>query len=361
MKKEFTFLAFLGKENDQKEKILALESGYECWNLKKFKLEDFIKKIKEKIPPKNDNVLGNYERFGPTQYPYEFDGISQEDLSRCSWGFLVPEGLDDALSNNYAEISFLLNLLSPDFLYPIFYVTDFGISISGHALQNLNYLIPSQNKIDFIKQKGFITLFRKLLPQSKYGVWQFDRGQEWTKEDWRLFVASTIFTELEKYNSGKNLFGWQRESADMCTILEALFTADDSKTGEVLYRLRKRIAVLLSFKFPDIEKDINNLYSQRSDFVHGRFFSQIAKDIQKDESGYPIPDIHLLKKQMEYIRWIMITYFYLNKVVREKPDEFNKRTTMKVLEDALIDINLRRKIHTEIEAVFDLHPSAQHP
>jgi len=42
----------------------------------------------------------------------------------------------------------------------------------------------------------------------------------WDKEEWRLFVACSLFTELRSYENKKCPFTWQRESADMATILE---------------------------------------------------------------------------------------------------------------------------------------------
>ena len=54
------FLAFRGKSIEQDEKILEIQDGYECWDLKKFTLDQFIEEIKIKIPPVNSIVLRNY-------------------------------------------------------------------------------------------------------------------------------------------------------------------------------------------------------------------------------------------------------------------------------------------------------------
>ncbi len=71
---------------------------------------------------------------------------------------------------------------------------------------------------------------------------------------------------------GLSSFDSQRESADMATILEALFTAGTGENTEIGYKLRKRVAAMLAFQFPSIEKEIKDLYKQRSAFVHGSFF-----------------------------------------------------------------------------------------
>lgn len=73
----------------------------------------------------------------------------------------------------------------------------------------------------------------------------------------------------------------------MAAILEALFTAGDTTNEEVGYRLRKRVAVLLSEPFPSIENDVKELYTQRSAFVHGSFFAKIAKDTKRASNNLP--------------------------------------------------------------------------
>lgn len=196
-----------------------------------------------------------------------------------------------------------------------------------------------------------------MLPQSQYGTWQLDRIQKWDKEDWRLFVAGWIFSGLKDYDNSKSSFGWQRESAEVTTILEALFTADDTQNEEVGYRLRKRIAVLLSWKFSDIEKDLKKLYSQRCAYVHGSFFAQIDKDSRYNYDNLPVPDFGLLYKQKEYARFALVAYLHLAMLTRQNPTEYkNNKTAMLALEQAIIDIELRGKIVEETQKLFSLLP-----
>jgi len=54
------FIAFTGPKIKQKQ-IFCIEKNYECWNLDKFVLNEFVSKIKKVIPPVNKNVLQNYE------------------------------------------------------------------------------------------------------------------------------------------------------------------------------------------------------------------------------------------------------------------------------------------------------------
>ena len=55
------FLAFTGNPITQKDKVLAIKDGYECWDLKQFTLDEFVEKIQQKIPPINDTVKRNYK------------------------------------------------------------------------------------------------------------------------------------------------------------------------------------------------------------------------------------------------------------------------------------------------------------
>lgn len=47
----------------------------------------------------------------------------------------------------------------------------------------------------------------------------------WDREDMRIFLACLLFNELRDSEHSKYAFTWQGESADIATILEALFTA----------------------------------------------------------------------------------------------------------------------------------------
>lgn len=352
----FLAFAFAGEEIKQLQKIRKIDEGYELWNLKKFSRDEFIDALKKKIPPVNNNVLRNYGR-AKTDGNDPF-GITEKQYKECSWGLFISDSLDGM--GSYAETIFLLNLYTPVFLYPRFYCSDFGIQRISHSSFAASYTY--QNQTPFFKTKKFVAFFKTLLPQSQYAAWQLNRIKKWSKEDWRLFVASRLFSGLEAYDNRKNIFGWQRESADMAAALEALFTAGDASNEEVGYRLRKRIATLLSWKIPSIEEEIKEIYSQRSAFVHGSFFAQIAKDSKISNNNLPNPDIKLLHNQRECVRLALVAYLHLARLIQENPEEYKDPTTsknptvMSVLERAIIDIKLRGKIVKEIKALFSLMP-----
>lgn len=343
-------LIFPGAPIQQEESIYEIENGYECWNLKKFSIDDFINKLKNKIPPVNENVLGNY-KVKADNHGY---GISEAYFKNCSWWLLVPDSLPDTIISSPREILFLLNLYSPKFLDPLFYASDFGI------LPLFNWTPDYSrfhwvNEVDIFKRPEFIEFFKKMLPQAQYWDWNTDRDIRWTKENWRLYTAWLLYSGLIEYDQWKSTIGWQRESADMSTILESLFTAGDIKNEEVGYRLRKRVASLIAWKMPDIENEIKNLYSDRSAFVHGSLFVKVAKDKKRKE--FPLLDFNLLHKHRECVRLAFIAYLNLAMDLENNPKKYNNiNCVMDILEQSIIDINLRTVVIKETQELFKLIP-----
>lgn len=344
------FFAFTGKAIEQSEKILEIQDGYECWDLKKFTLDEFVEEIKNKIPPVNGNVLRNYKLESEAIDSF---GITEKQYEKASWGLLIPDTIEEG-GFGYAETLFLLDLYSPNFLYPLFHINDMGIMRQRHDKDSMIYFHTQDHSI--FNKKEFVIFYKMLFDQSKYGSWHLDRIQSWDKEDWRLFVAALLYSGLSDYENSKSSFGWQRESAEMATILEALFTAGDARNEEVMYRLRKRMAALLAWKFPDIEKDIKELYSARSAFVHGSFFEQIAKESPAANNNIPTPDFDLLYKHKEYVRFALVAYLNLAKIVKLNGIA-GITSAMDGLERAIINIKLREQVITETEKILTLMPS----
>ncbi len=348
------FIAFTGPEMVQESSTHQIAPGYECWNLAKFQLEDFVSAIQGRIPPVNANVLKNYKREpGDVTEPF---GISDEHYKKSSWGLLLPDRVPGAFGNGYAEILFLLNLHSPHFLYPVFHVSDFGIFRPDHR-KDYRLYFHDQNQANRFKRKEFVEFYEMLISESVYASWQADRMARWNEEDWRLFVACLLFNELKTYEDSKYAFTWQRESADMATILEALFTAGSGDKTEVGYKLRKRVATLIAFRFVDIEQEIKKLYDQRSAFVHGSFFLQAKKDIEIQDglARLPSPPFEFLYRQKEYIRHALAAYLYLNKIFRSHRDDFaGCKNVLHILENSIIGLDLRTKVRKHAEAILDL-------
>ena len=93
---------------------------------------------------------------------------------------------------------------------------------------------------------------------------------------------------------------------------EALFTAGGDDNTEIGYRLRKRIAMLLSRQIPNIEAKMKELYKQRSAFVHGSFFRQIHKKtvVEKGLAHLPAPPFQFLYSEKELVRIALVAYLY---------------------------------------------------
>src|SRR5690349_606722 len=98
MRTTIIFIAFAGPAIKQRYKIAKIDSGYECWNLKKFSLTDFVEALKQRIPPVNENVLNNYAL---EQESREIYGITDKHYDLCSWGLLIPDGLKDSILSAY--------------------------------------------------------------------------------------------------------------------------------------------------------------------------------------------------------------------------------------------------------------------
>jgi hypothetical protein len=179
----------------------------------------------------------------------------------------------------------------------------------------------------------------------------------WTREEWRLFVACSLFTELKNYENSKYPITWQRESADMATILEALFTAGTGDNTEVGHKLRKRLAALMAFRFADIEQDIKGLYKQRSEFVHGSFFLHAKKsiEIQDGFARLPSPPFQALYAHKERIRHALAAYLYLSKTYTSQKNGFmGCKNVIEILEKSIIDLDLRATVRRHAETIFDL-------
>ena len=348
------FIAFTGPRIQQPVAVHRISAGYECWDLEKFQFDDFLSAVQQRIPPMNENVLRNYKRDGSAgDTPF---GITSEDYAKCSWALLLPDLVPDSLGNGYAEILFLLSLYSPHFLNPVFYLSDFGIYRPDHREHYLFYF-HDQNQSERFKRPEFVQFYETLVSESGYGIWQAYRMAGWDREDMRLFVACLLFNGLRESEHSKYAFTWQKESADMATILEALFTAGSGENTEIGYKLRKRVAALLAFQFPDIEKEIQKLYRERSEFVHGAFFLRIRKGIEiKDGlAKLPAPPFTFLYGYKERIRFALIAYMHLNKARKSGSGDFKDcASVLDILERAIIDLDTRAKIRANAEAILKL-------
>ena len=346
-------IGFTGPKIPQQAVVRQLAVGYECWNLGKLKCEEFISAAQDRIPPMNPNIGRNYRAERVADKPFGIDDATYEG---CSWALLLPDNVPSSLSYSFGDVLFMLNLYSPRFLRPMFYLSDFGIQRPEHD-EDYRLFFHDQNQSERFSRPEFVTFYQMLIGESVYGSWQADRMAKWATEDWRLFVASLLFNELRHGEHSKQVFTWQREAADMATILEALFTAKDKDMVEVGYRLKKRIAVLLSRWFPDIESSVKELYVQRSSFVHGTFFQDAKKRIKVTNgmAQLPSPPFVFLYQRKEEIRHALAVYLYLNRLRRSGAPGFEGYpSVLDILEKSIVDLDMRARVHSGAEEIMRL-------
>jgi len=281
--------------------------------------------------------------------------ISDEQYRACSWGLLLPGDVPGAVLDSYSENLFLLNLYSPHFLYPCFYATELGIRRRDHKKASIRYF-HSQLQAPRFNREHFVRYHRALIGESGCGAWNPYRTAEWKTEEWRLAVACLLYIGLQEYENSKEFVTWPRESADMATILETLFTAGTDDNSEIGYKLRKRAAALLASNLPDVEGGIKMLYKERSSFVHGSFFKSLAKHVKvTDQLGQlPLPPFADLYRQKECVRQALVAYLYLNKVRRSTTEFKGFETVIEILEEAIINLDLREKVRRHVELILSL-------
>lgn len=226
------FIALTGPGIEQTESVCKIADGYECWNLKKFDLDGFTASIQKRIPPANEAVLGNYKLAAGTQP--QLHTISDEQYGTAAWGLLLPNDIPEAILDAFAENVFLLNIYSPNFLYPCFHVSDLGIWRHDYGKRSAIYF-NAQRQVARFRREEFVRYHGALKSEARYGCWNGDRAKQWDTEDWRLLVASILYLRLQDYENSKEFITWPRESADMATILETLFTAGTEDNSEVGY------------------------------------------------------------------------------------------------------------------------------
>jgi len=351
------FVAFAGAPIEQEAAIAKIAEGYECWNLAKFGFGRFVSTVQCRIPPEDRHTLQNDYKRGAKQLDDPF-GLNASRYKEASWGLLLPNPMEYR-GPTHEESLFLLNLYSPHFLYPVFYVSEQGI---WRLAPKTDFWDENerqqQNQAERFKRQEFVKFYEALSTESMYAGFRErdNRATHWGKEDWRIFVACLLFAGLADYTS-KLLFTWQREPADMATILEALFTAGTDDNREVSYKLRKRVAALLSHRFQDVEQRIKRLYKVRSDFVHGSFFVTAEKQVRKQAGFITVegPPLKVLYEQKEMIRQALAACLYINKARKTAGQEFYRfGSIINILECSIIDVDLRKLVENQADAILGL-------
>lgn len=336
------FLAFGGMEIQQVEKRFIIKESFECWNLKKMGFLEFVNELKSEIPPINGNIKDkNYLRgvIGKADMPKIYD--------RCSWGLLLPH-LEDRDWTDDSQILFILNLYSPEFLFPLFKADDMGLDDLTRDLSKY-YIEPNhtQNQSDIFKSSAFPEFYKKLLPQCALFSHHTDKTGKWTNEQMLIGMACFLFNDLRKYSSGKNPYTYHREYLDLCVILEMLLMKEDENWKKK--RIANRSYILINNKSSNVRSILTDVYHERSEFVHGKTFKAIKRySMEKVYSDATIKynkrHFDLTKKATNCVRHLLTAYIYLHRKKRLKNSLVPSRTNMLLIEDAAGSMFLPKKV-----------------
>lgn len=326
------FLGFGGTEIQQTEKRFVVGHSIECWNLKKMGFLEFVNEIKSAIPPVNGNIKDkDYLRgyMGKADMPKVYE--------RCSWGLLLPHSEDHDWTDD-AQILFILNLYSPQFLFPLFNAGDMGLEDLTRDLPK--YLIEpdhTQNQSDIFRKTKFAHFYNKMLPQCSLYSHHTDKTGKWTSEQTLIGMACFLFDDLKKYSHGKNPYTYHREYLDLCVILEMLLMNEDERWKKK--RIANRSYILINKKCPKARSIFTDIYNERSQFVHGKTFKAIKRfSMEKVYSDatikYNKKHFELTEKSTTCVRYLLTAYIYLHRKKRLKGSSVKPGVNMLLIEEA---------------------------
>ncbi|MEK7528756.1 MAG: hypothetical protein AAB592_03235 [Patescibacteria group bacterium] len=343
------FIAFGGRKIETKDKIVPNGENIEIWYLCNFKKDELIEELKKRIV---------FNKVPEKELPAKIEALLAQD-AKPTWGILINDASVSDL--RCSEMLGLMNLYAQNFLEPLFTIEYVGI-LTDFGVRDAHFYWGHEGDAQHFRDVHFASFYEQLKPAIEYVGFNADNMTRWLSEKdkekkceyFRLFIALGLFNALQRNGRGKDPFLYFQEIVDIATIFETLLTQPDEKT-EVTYRLKKRATLLLQGAFPDIEKEISSLYSKRSDFVHGSYFASLAKSIKLSEKyGFPevpLPEIDLLDLYRKYLRFTLIGYLLLFQKIKSR-EILEENTVPLLLEKALLDLKLRKKISEYLGEVF---------
>lgn len=348
----YIFLAFPSYQVSISPKVKKI-GNIEFWNLEKIKEDEFINLVQKKIRPINKNVRKNYFITSSKE-------AYQKAYAESSWGMLLPDLNKDNLGGRYESL-FTVNLFSSFSLPLMFYASRMGIMVEHKALSVGEKMRFHKEDKKFIK-KQFIKFYNLLLPEIIGTDWQAYEVFSWSREDWRLSIACSLFMNLSKYQKGKYPMRWQEECADIVTFYETLLSRQKDDTGK--YKIIQRIEVLLGDYYKNdlhkIRKDLSDLYSYRNEFVHGSFFDRLKRDTRSYQDNsqmaqMPNIDFRFLEKQEEIAKQVFVSFLYVRKKFKNTGSSALRRQTIpEIINTAIMDVRLRKKIQFYTREVLNL-------
>jgi len=339
---------FIGFKGEMFENLPRISKSYhlEYWNLKKIPYNNFIRRVKAKIPPVNITVSQNNYSVGTKSTGYCGIGITKKEYESLSWGILFP----NYYNYNFYHFTFSLYMYKGFHLIPDMYATNVGIQWikenNNGVVKNTwfeNILLETiQSKFSLFYSKYHKSLSRIIIDYSRIG--------RWNKEDWRVYMAMILYKDYDKYNREKHLLTWQKEFADAMTIFETLLTAEEGDRTEISYRLTKRFGLLLGNKFPDYSTTISKAYEYRSQFLHGSIYVGLNKRTKASiDEASGITDLMIPKdvwdvsyKLVEYLKYLIFIYILIYEEIVVKSGRFPN--VISTLEAGLLDDSVKRDI-----------------
>ncbi len=354
------FLGFGGVPITQSSTRLVIAPGFECWDLKKMTLPQFVIEIKSAIPPLNVNIMDAFY-FGDSRFVPPMEPI----YKRCSWGLLLPFPTDKHGNNNVEEVLFILNLFSPAFLNPHFSTSDMGMRDHSRDLPEY-WHEPSytQDQSSLFKTDRFVKFFHALEPACPLFSYDYHRIRGWREEKHALAMACALFKDLRHYIS-KDTLKIHREYLDIRIILEMLLTYEDepAKGPNVLNRM-------MTF-LKGIRKNSKYVYKYRNDYVHGKTFKYVkymsTTSQTKGRTGkYYDHHFKVKDKAKKFLRYLLAACIQL--FINKQADVFLKKlSNLQIIDRSAGDLYLkkgkrspdkvlRRKLRTSANSLFRLMP-----
>jgi len=116
----------------------------------------------------------------------------------------------------------------------------------------------------------------------------------------------------------------------------------------------------LGLNFLILKKILKRFIAKEVSLFMVLFLLKLEKRRRKKNSfsGLPLPDFGLLYKHKEYVRFALLAYLNLALAVRQKSFKGFQRS-IEVLEAAIIDLKLRKKVISLTKKLFNLLPENQ--
>ncbi|KKP90092.1 MAG: hypothetical protein UR96_C0047G0022 [candidate division WS6 bacterium GW2011_GWC1_36_11] len=343
----FADCVFIGFKAEQLKNLplLSKKAPLEYWNLQKMSYYQFIRRLKAKVPPANENV--SKHNYSVEKEDKQFGiGITKEEYEKLSWGILFPNYYD----YNFYHFTFCLYEFKDFFLTPDILVTNIGIQWFPRDKNDAYMQLWFEDELLEIINSGFHNFYEKYHQTFSRIIIDYSQISKWSQEDWRIYMSFNLYRDFHTYKTERHLLTWQKEFVDSMTIFEMLLTAEENEQTEIGYRLKKRFGLLLGKQFPDYATVLSKAYKFRSEFVHGSIFVGLKKRTKVgDDEASGIANLTFSKEVLyisteiqRYLRYLVFMYAVLYEEMIKTSSDF--KDVISALEAGLRDDFTKKKI-----------------